>query len=424
MASIFDLLNPPDIPSPSGRMSPKTDGGTDGNEAAQDATASVGGEAKYYNPFESMSMQVDANNDHTDAIAGDILADRMQASPQTNIVLIEESRPRISEGEKLTLGLIPNVDGSRGGIDTNNRSRRTSASSLADVLNPIEKPAVVNRNGTAPLEPQTNLSAEHSSIPVPFVVSIQEEILQVQSTAASHPPSPMAVESEVNNDEEMKIDVTVLNDEHSNLNQIGNPSAAIKDSLSGPLNNHPIQSPLPVDSKETILDTIDNVAPSISVKSPSPTSSPSRKRKLTPESSPEELLSAEPQDQAAENVQAEPGILSQISVERPQPSSSRATKKPKRPPVKKPASAKKKSVTNGKKKSVAAKRKEKSESVGFDDVPSLEFYNTDKNRTLLCPPLDSPVLLHPSPLPHLLKVPRRYQNMSIASVANQTKDPG
>jgi hypothetical protein len=133
-----------------------------------------------------------------------------------------------------------------------------------------------------------------------------------------------------------------------------------------------IQSQL-VNSPALTSRKLDPASPSIVItptdtKIPLPTRTPSppKKRKFTPESSPDQPLNQNPSDNSAQSTQ--PEVQGQIAVEKLQ-LPSKSVKKSKKQPPKRPQNTKKKN-TNAPKRPVARKTKEKSASVGFDEVYS------------------------------------------------------
>ena len=157
-----------------------------------------------------------------------------------------------------------------------------------------------------------------------------------------------------------------------------------------PLNGEPMKQSMSTDSERTITDIVeDSPAPPVH-----PLSTPSKKRKLTPESSPDEPLLNEAPTPANETAPQGSEIQNQIAVEKPQ-IPSRTSKKPKKAPIRRPPQPKKK-VPNGQRKPVKPKNKELSMSAGFDDVfPSNKIRLI--HRTQQVHQRDSPV--SPPPLP-------------------------
>jgi hypothetical protein len=235
--------------------------------------------------------------------------------------------------------------------------RRTSSSSLADILNPIEETSSSERIESSSIAKA--IPEEDSSQPSFILEHVQP---QLPSTASWSNPQSILVKTTEHDEEEMNVDVVETTEEPITSHNAESRSSTIPDAPS-PI-SQPMQRSASTDSQATILDPVEPT-PQINQPIPSRSPTPSKKRKFTPESSPDEPLSAGVPLPIPQHLQLE--THAQISVEKPQPTPSRAVKKPKRPSqIKRPAHAKKKSAaTNGVKK---PHRKQKEQSVGFDDV--------------------------------------------------------
>jgi len=224
-----------------------------------------------------------------------------------------------------------------------------------------ELPKVTNtitEQQTAPL------SASHDSGPQSIAISITAETPPQESGINSDtnlPPSPNARHDI---EDEAMVDVVGMTEDEQSVNgeaqQEDIPMATAHTGI--PLGGEPMKQSLSTDSERTITDIVED--------SPGPTfpapSTPSKKRKFTPESSPEEPLLHETLSPVNETALQESEIQNQIAVEKPQ-APSRTSKKPKRAPIRRPPQPKKKGP-NGQRKPLKPKIKELSVSVGFDDV--------------------------------------------------------
>ena len=262
---------------------------------------------------------------------------------------VEGTRPQLlgvqSEGGKVDIG--------RTGMERGDNSRRTSSSSLADILNPVKEPPVIQANHSP--KDMFSTTTIRQTLPEPQPQSLTSQVYSVQVTAT------IATGNNTEDDGEM-IDVVGVNGETE-----GTDTTAMQDVIA---NSVSIQS-RSTDFQQPIHENVTNL-PLTDTKSalPSRTPSPSRKRKYTPESSPDEPLSLEIQQQPLPS-HLETEIQSQISVEKPKGGS--RVIKTSRAPIKHPhprASkvSKKKPKVNGERKKPGLKPNEKSASVGVDDV--------------------------------------------------------
>lgn len=354
MGSIHNLLNPLSTPSPRRFTSPKRKGGGSEDEVGEEAVMKVEAESEHYTPVELANMRVKGKDDKIQG--GTLSGNHTQTSSQESSVMqVEETRARMF-GDNLS---VQRGKGDENSMDMDNRSRRRSTSSLADILNPMEEAAAINAQ--APTQSSPKDTSTQSSFP-PAVSPTQSGIPQVDLTSSSLALASVASGKDSENDEKMMVDVVGLKEETStHLN--GTTSRAMDDSISNSRAMEPSKSN---DSQQTIDDPVESVPPTTdTIQIETRTPSLSKKRKYTPESSPDEPLSHELQAQAVPSY-IETDTQNQISVEKPQPQS-RAVKKPKRPAIKRPQSAKKKAATNDQRKP-GPKSKAKSESVGLDDV--------------------------------------------------------
>ena len=299
-----------------------------------------------------------------------------------------------------------------GGVDSSSKDdgiRRTSSSSLADLLNLPEESQVTASNG----HPQSKSS--EGTLPAESRAKSPRRL----NPFGSQFPSKSASISVQSGLEEMSVDVlatTELSIPPQNIETLHFTLPTVPST-----DNQPIQTSPSADFQVTISPSEPAAATHAIIPSRSP--SPSKKRKFTPESSPDEPLSAGPSPPVSQLLQLDPEIHSEISVEKPQPTP-RAVKKPKRPAqIKRPAHVKKKSTaTNGQKK-VNRKQKEESASVSFDNVrPRLVMKLT--SRVLPRHQLGNQVFRlrwH-----HLRRTTAPPENRSkyTAFVVNQMKDRG
>ena len=328
MGSILNLLNPMTIPSPAPTPPSRTRkrGAVNETGKSEDVIVTLDAGAECFTPVESDEMR-----------ATDI---GLQSNEDK---VMEDIQPGITAG-----GVNESLN--------EDARRRTSSSSLADILNPIEETSneriEASSIGKAILE-------EHSSQPSFILEQMQP---QLPSTASSSNPQSIQVKTTEHDEEEMNVDVVGTTEELVTSKNVESSNSTIPDAPS-PVSQS-MQRSASTDSQATILDPAEPT-PQNNQPIPSRSPTPSKKRKFTPESSPDEPLSAGLPLPIPQHLQLE--SHSQISVEKPQATPSRAVKKPKRPSqIKRPAHAKKKSAaTNGVKK---PNRKQKEQSVGFDDV--------------------------------------------------------
>jgi hypothetical protein len=252
-----------------------------------------------------------------------------------------------------------------------------SSSSLADILNPVDEIPVAKASfQEAPVKESSPILAK--PVPVPSVApqnvlsrSTETPSVPVKTLSGTHPPEAAADDS-IATEEDMIVDVVGSGEEGTPIG--GDIPATIPETRSSATrpNGHPMQLSLSNDSQQTISDIIEIPVETrnsdLRQKSRSP--SPSKKRKLTPESSPDPP-SKDLDTPETEPIPKDSEVAGQISVEKSQPPA-RVMKKPRKAPIKKPEAARKK-LANGQKKPVHPKRKEKSMSVGGDEVLLLSI---------------------------------------------------
>lgn len=392
MGSIHNLLNPLSTPSPRRLMSSNREEGGDDNEGDRDGIVSLDVEAEYYTPIESAKMRTNGKDDKIHGQTGirEMRPDLTQTG--SSEIQLEETRPRLLE-----------VRSEEGKVDVRrNRMeevfrRTSSSSSLADILNPLEEP---------PVTPAYQ-SPRDTSIIIPITQTPTDRQQQSVTTQVDST-------KDAEHDEEM-IDVVRVNEETE-----GADSSAMKDVI---ITGEAIRQSGSTDSQLAKDEPVTNLAQPTDTKSPVPsrTPSPSKKRKYTPESSPDAPLFHELQHQPPPS-HIEPDLQAQISVEKPK-AGSRVTKTSRAPPKhlnpRPNKAAKKKPKTNGEKKKQGPKPKEKSPSVGLEEVlPSHVQTNIRVHQR------DNPVLPPLLRHPHLTKVATEIQNNSIVFVVNPIKGHG
>jgi len=329
MGSILNLLNPITIPSPAPTppSRPRKRGAVNETGKSEDVIVTLDhARAECFTPAESDEMRA---------------TDIGQQSYEDKVM--EDIQPGITAG------------GIKESLIEDGR-RRTSSSSLADILNPIEETSSSERIESSSIAKA--IPEEDSSQPSFILEHVQP---QLPSTALSSNPQSILVKTTVHDEEEMNVDVVGTTEEPIISKNVESLNSTFPDAPS-PISQS-MQRSASTDSQATILDPVEPT-PQNNQPIPSRSPTPSKKRKFTPESSPDEPLSAGLPLPIPQHLQL---AHAQISVEKPQPTPSRAVKKPKRPSqIRRPAHAKKKSAaTNGVKK---PHRRQKEQSVGFDDV--------------------------------------------------------
>jgi hypothetical protein len=329
MGSIQNLLNPLSTPSPRRRSPSKSTAREPTISAETRPTENVTNPPPTppsHNGRLSPSRIRSYNTAEPAYILDSIQVERPQSSPSSD-------RVRSGSGSGVPLGEIRVLSPARGmkGVGApdagvGNRSRRTSTSSLADLLNPVETEPLPNvYSSTTQLTPEKSPSTGRLVSPV----------------APHHSPtfvvSPVAMEKIDENDEDMNIDIVGMED--------GNPPAETNAGMQQ-VESLPMQKSASTDSERTIDSPLSNM---LIPNPPTPTPSPSRKRKFTPESSPDEPLAQEflPQPETT-SFKPSPSVPADTPI--PVPAPKAAAKKPRKPSVKRPPSAKKKPPVNGQKK--------------------------------------------------------------------------
>jgi hypothetical protein len=345
MGSIQNLLNPLSTPSPRRRSPSKSSNTREPPVSAVPRPTENVTNPPQTPPSQNDRLSPSASRRYNIAQPGYLLesiqVERPQSSPSSD-------RVRSGSGGGVPLGEIRVLSPARGmkGVGApdagaGNRSRRTSTSSLADLLNPVETEPLPNVfSSTTQLTPEKSPSAGRVVSPIP----------------PHHSPtlvvSPVAMEKIEENDEDMNIDIVGMEDD----NPPTETNAAMQQGESVPM-----QKSTSTDSEATI----DTPFSDLSIrKPPTPTPSTSRKRKFTPESSPDEPLAQEPppQPETASSLKPSPSMPTETPIPVPAP---KAAKKPRKPTVKRPPSAKKKPPVNGqKKRPVSAKDR----AASLDDV--------------------------------------------------------
>jgi hypothetical protein len=379
MGSIHNLLNPVNTPSPRRFTSPQASGMARTDEEEHDDVSKLetetGGGVPLLDPLRARN---DDNGVHsqTNKIVTEvkqIQTTRMDID-MTNIEEGQEGSGQ--NGELLTVPGRP-ASGPSEGKDKGDSSRRTSSSSLADILNPTDEPPVAQNN--SPEQPTAKTVAPESSKSDPLPSAIMQANsppraqtpplpIPMKSTSIEEPLMVTAVYHAITTEEDMIVDIVGLAEEVAPLDAEQTSTVAeTNGSTSAQPNGHPMQRSRSNDSQATISD-IDETSTNIPVAerrhmSPSPSS---KKRKFTPESSSDQPLQKDVNVQETEATPKYTEVQAQISVEKPQ-AAARAIKKPKKAPIKKPEAARKK-IANGQRKPAKPKRKEKSMSVGIDEV--------------------------------------------------------
>ena len=229
-------------------------------------------------------------------------------------------------------------------------SRRTSSSSLADILNPVEEESKPQQTVPESLLTVTDSALDHTSTTKSPVVEPPqlEPLIEHDAHTSGSPNEPRETE------EEIMVDVVGLTPKDHQVDDMPittNGSAPV-------LPSEEMYRSISTDSGRTITDIVeDSPAPN-----PPTPPTPSKKRKFTPESSPDEPLSIDIPNPPTETIPQE----SETSVEKPQ-APSRASKKPKKVPIRRPQPSKKKAL-NGQMKPTKPKSKELSMTMGLDDV--------------------------------------------------------
>jgi hypothetical protein len=323
-------------------MTPKMMEEGDYNEGDRNVAVMLKAETEYYTPVESTKILSNGKDKQILGQTGarEVRVDHTQI--ESSEMQVEETRPRLlevwSEGGKLDVG--------QNWMKGDNTSRRaSSSSSLADILNPLEEPLVM----------AAHKSPKDISMTMPMIPPDRQS--QTVTTQ---------IDSTKDADEEM-IDIVGVNEETE-----GTESIVVKDEIT---NSVAMRQSGSTYSQQTTAEAVTKFALPTNHKSPiqSQTPSPSKKRKYTPESSPDEPLSRELQQQPLLS-HVEPEVQAQILVEKPKVGVGSRVGKNSRAPTKhsnpRPNKlSKKKPKTNGEKKKPSPKSKEKSASVGLEDVP-------------------------------------------------------
>lgn len=326
MGSIQNLLNPLNTSSPR-RRSPKKQSNT--REPAVSRPTEKVTKPPPARPSSNDRLSPSSTRTHNTAEQGHILESIQVEPPQSSP---SSDRARSGSGSGVPLGEIRVLSPARGmkgagapDAGVGNRSRRTSTSSLADLLNPVETEPLPNvSSSTTQLTPEKSPSAGRIVSPAP----------------PHHSPtivvSPVAMEKIDENDEDMNIDIVGMEDD----SPLVETNAAMQQ-----VKSVPMRKSTSTDSERTIDAPFSNMP---IPKPPTPSPSPSRKRKFTPESSPDEPLAQDfpPQPETASSIKPSPSI----PTETPPVPAPKAAKKPRKPSVKRPPSAKKKPPVNGQKK--------------------------------------------------------------------------
>lgn len=366
MGSIHHLLNPLTPTPPPSYVLPRKIAAKE-ETFEPDEVVTLDAEAECYTPTDMLvphedtarrddSGEAEAENERIASLATDSIRNDYveQLRPSTQLSRTANNGPSVSPSH--IVGAAAEAAG----------SRRTSSSSLADILNPVQEPPKVAN--TIPEQQTTPLSASHDPGPQSITISITAETPPQESDInrdTNLSPSPNARH---NIEDEAMVDVVGITEDEQPVKgeaqQEDIPMAAAQTSI--PLGGEPMKQSMSTDSERTITDIVED--------SPGPTfpapSTPSRKRKFTPESSPEDTLLNEAPPPANETAPQEFEIQNQIAVEKPQVTS-RTSKKPKKAPIRRPPQPKKKGP-NGQRKPVKPKTKELSMSIEFDDVFSSD----------------------------------------------------
>jgi hypothetical protein len=384
MGSIQNLLNPMSNPSSPQRPSFSKRNGMAGEEPVEDAVVTLDSEAECYTPLELSMRPEEINNNVVDEKTSiDIPREKIQIDTQPSYLLESpESRSRTlhtnnrGDGQTFESKQVPELD--------KDESRRTSSSSLASILNPVEEEMVSIPKNVAKQSQPAQVTLGKTSEQMQTINSVSSETPTSEPNQLDTAPSYVLLNNDAVESEEIREmpDVVGVIEEQdgSEINV-----AEMKDAVLIEQTGHPMQKSESLDSQETILDPVDSNP--IVEPSPSRPPSPSKKRKFSPESSPDEPLSNNVE--VGTSITIEPDPESRIPLEKPQPAA-RAVKKPKKAPIKRPQAAKKKTASSGPKKpGRPAKRKEQFGTIDFDEV--LRTRINVNNRIPECRQLDSPV---------------------------------
>jgi hypothetical protein len=247
--------------------------------------------------------------------------------------------------------------------DPDDSSRRTSSSSLADILNPTEESPIVSKTVPAKEPMSKQPSPERTPETIILAMPLKSEAQNVDPPSSSYVQSDKTVDDATTNEVEMDVDIIGSVKEETPM-EVDNPTPipAVTENKPHPVDPTP-SSPMD-NSENTTTTAVANIPTPQDTNSPFPTHvpTPSKKRKFTPESSPDEPLTKAVPDST---ISTTPTIQNQIAVEKPQPP--KAVKKPKKAPIKRPQNAKKK-TPQAPKRPTARKPKGKSPSIGIDEV--------------------------------------------------------
>jgi len=369
MGSILNLLNPLSSPSPHKIMSPKNNNketeGEEGQIDHQDGNDLVtpDAEAEFLDPARLRAIGK-AGASRPDITTTESQEAHVQADDLKSLeTRHERQKPFLPQNNDIVHAPEHSI-----AKDMGESSRRTSASSLADILNPVEESQA--HTAGVPSKPSSpgNKSIEVEAIHPRSLEPMQLELPHTEPAPVSDNVSTMAPEGSAESDEKMVVDVIGLDVDGTSVSFQSRPETVTKDSISMELDSHPMEQSKSTDSERTTTDIINDPIPT-TTESPLDSRAPDffKKRKYSPESSPDEPLL---QTQSMPTIQVETEIQNQIAVQKPQ-AAPKASKKPKKIPIKKPQAAKKKQQPSGSRKpSRSIKRKEEMVGVGIDDVRS------------------------------------------------------
>jgi hypothetical protein len=358
MGSIHQLLNPVSTPPPQRYVSNKKNGVPDEEDGGDDDVVTLDAEAECYTPVELARLR--ASGMATSQLSG--------ASGKTEILQRDgvdgkgDIGGSVPPKSRSGMSLQGNVDAARilNEMDQEDSSRRTSSSSLADILNPIEEPSVVS-HGVPAKQPTPRTTPKERTPEAVVAKSMESDTTRATTSTQSKLPFTDATVSGGNEteDEEAIVDTVGSIKEETPMDidvPSEQPTTNLDPTAESSSLTHPFTSEASTAVPPAVMSTPGDNIPAL------PSTVPT-KRKFTPESSPDEPLTNNKSDSNTQTTPAD--VQAQIAVEKGQPP--KAVKKPKKAPIKRPQNAKKK-PTGGPKKPVARKLKEKSVSVGFDEV--------------------------------------------------------
>src|SRR5579859_7490343 len=253
MGSIHNLLNPLTPTPPQSYVLPRKSDIKE-EEIERDDVVTLDADAECYTPVDMRASY--ENTARRDDSGGAEAEDERIASLATENIrndYVEQLRP--STQLSRTANNTPSPSQVVGAAAEAAGSRRTSSSSLADILNPVEElPIVAN---TITEHQAAPLSASHDSGPQSIAISITAETPPQESDInrdTNFPPSRHEIE-----DEAMVDVVGMTEDEQSVKGEAQQENIPMATAHTGiPLGGEPMKQSLSTDSERTITDIVED----------------------------------------------------------------------------------------------------------------------------------------------------------------------